>query len=189
MVIEFERDQKTNRFFKFVWLCLFLLSCSSVQTPEFASQAQPDSAKQDENYIGSPIKTAPPKNEKDGFLLSWPLKGTVDFTRGYMGGVRPHQGLDLAAPKGTPIYAAHAGYVEYAGRDFSGYGNLVIINSGSNWSTFYAHMSKIQTREGQTVRRGQVIGKVGATGNARGVHLHFELRHHETPVDPLAYLP
>jgi murein DD-endopeptidase MepM/ murein hydrolase activator NlpD len=171
-------------------LCLLLVSCSSVQTPEFSPQAQePAKPKPTDTYIASPLKTGPPVTEATGILLSWPLKGTIDMTRGFITGFHPHQGLDLAAPKGTLVRAAHAGYVEYTGKDFSGYGNLVILNSGSHWATFYAHLSKILVREGQNIKRGGVLGKVGATGNARGVHLHFELRHDEMPVDPMAYLP
>lgn len=132
---------------------------------------------------------APSRTDEGLLLLSWPVHGTVTLTRGFMLGYRPHQGLDIAAPRGTPVKAAHAGYVEYAGNDFSGYGKLVIINSGSRWASFYAHLHKIHIRQGQTIERGAVIGEVGSTGNARGVHLHFELRHNERPVDPADFLP
>lgn len=171
-----------------LFLLLLISACSSSPKIETTDQTKTETSAT-EHYIASPLQTAPPVTEKSGFLLSWPLRGVFDLTRGFIVGVRSHQGLDLAAPKGTQVRAAHAGYVEYAGRDFSGYGNLVIINSGSGWATFYAHLSKIQVREGQNVRRGDNVGKVGATGNARGVHLHFELRYKESPVDPMAYLP
>ena len=125
----------------------------------------------------------------DALLLSWPLKGNVSLTRGFFTSGHPHQGLDLSVPKGTPVRASHDGYIEYAGREFTGYGKLVIISSGSEWASFYAHLDSIKVHEGRPIHRGDVIGTVGETGNARGVHLHFELRHNQSPVDPMKYLP
>lgn len=166
---------------KFLFLILFLSSCSSLDTPQFAAPGESAATRGEPN--------SKPVSERGNILLSWPLRGSFNLTRGFLTGIRKHQGLDLSAPRGTPIRSSHAGYVEYAGRDFSGYGSLVIINSGAKWATFYAHLHKIHVREGQTINRGDIIGTMGATGNARGVHLHFELRHEEEPVDPMIYLP
>lgn len=112
------------------------------------------------------------------------------MTRGFLPHKRrPHLGIDLAAPKGTPILAAQAGTVIYAGREFKGYGKMVLIESGDGWATLYAHFDKILISEGQRVRQGEVIGSMGRTGRATGVHLHFEIRRNRGPIDPLPLLP
>jgi murein DD-endopeptidase MepM/ murein hydrolase activator NlpD len=100
-----------------------------------------------------------------------------------------HPGLDFAAVSGTPIHAAGAGVVVTAG-DCGGYGNCVVIDHGASLATVYAHQSTILVLVGQHVDAGQVIGLVGSTGLATGPHLHFEVRLHGLPIDPLlALLP
>jgi murein DD-endopeptidase MepM/ murein hydrolase activator NlpD len=103
-----------------------------------------------------------------------------------------HDGIDIAAPGGTPIYAAAAGTVIFAGWN-GGYGNFTCISHGQyngQWlSTCYAHQSAINVQVGQQVRAGQVIGRVGTTGASTGYHLHFEVRLNGTPVQPLNWLP
>lgn len=168
--------------FFFVSVSCSTLTRPTLKSPEFRPPGAPLSAK-------LPTDTEVPPPGDDRILLSWPVRGEVRFSRGFMLGVRPHQGIDLAAPRGTPVLASHDGYVEYAGKDFSGYGKLVIINSGAGWATFYAHLNRIRVTEKSRIRRGQRIGDMGATGRATGVHLHFELRYNERPVDPLDYLP
>lgn len=98
-----------------------------------------------------------------------------------------HAGIDIAAPKGTPIAAVQSGKVIYAGRR-SGYGNLVIVSHANGMSTRYAHCSSILVKKGQNVRAGQLIAKVGATGVATGNHLHFEIRKNGKTQNPLTYL-
>lgn len=101
---------------------------------------------------------------------------------------RFHAGVDIAAPGGTPIRAAADGTVTRAGWN-GGYGNYTCLAHGDGLSTCYAHQSQILVEAGQEVRRGQVIGRVGTTGNSTGNHLHFEVRRDGSPVDPTAYLP
>ncbi len=121
--------------------------------------------------------------------FDWPVDD-ARMTRGYLPNRRkPHLGLDLAAPKGSPIYAAHDGLIIYAGRDFKGYGKMVLIEGAQGWATLYGHFSKINVREGQRISQGEQIGQMGRTGRATGVHLHFEIRKEKGPVDPLYYLP
>ncbi len=88
---------------------------------------------------------------------------------------RQHKGIDFAAASGTAVRSVGDGVVDFAGRQ-SGYGNIVIINHRNNQSTAYAHLSRIDVREGQSVNQGQFIGAVGSTGWATGPHLHFEFR-------------
>ena len=97
--------------------------------------------------------------------------------------MRAHQGVDYAAPTGTPAQTVGDGVVEFAGVQ-GGFGNMVIVNHGGNHSTVYAHLSRIQVRKGQTVQKGQVIGAVGSTGWSTGPHLHFEFRVNGAHVDP-----
>jgi murein DD-endopeptidase MepM/ murein hydrolase activator NlpD len=96
---------------------------------------------------------------------------------------RQHLGVDYAAPVGTPVRTVGAGVVEFAGVQ-NGYGNVVQIRHGSNRSTLYAHLSRVDVRKGQAVEQGQRIGAVGATGWATGPHLHFEFRVGLQHVDP-----
>lgn len=130
--------------------------------------------------------------ERSGRLLSfdWPVD-EARLTRGFLPRKRgrPHLGIDLAAHKGTPIFAAHDGVVIYAGRDFRGYGKMVMIESEGKFATLYAHFSKIVIKQGAKVRIGDTIGLMGRTGHATGSHLHFEVRTKRGPVDPLPYLP
>jgi murein DD-endopeptidase MepM/ murein hydrolase activator NlpD len=118
-----------------------------------------------------------------GFI--WPVNGTLTSGFGWRWG-RMHEGIDIAAPAGTPIRAAAAGAVIYAGW-MGGYGNLTIIDHGGGIATAYAHQSAIYVGGG-SVSQGQTIGAVGTTGSSTGNHLHFEVRVNGTPVDPLGYL-
>jgi murein DD-endopeptidase MepM/ murein hydrolase activator NlpD len=96
-----------------------------------------------------------------------------------------HLGVDLTAPTGTPIHAVGDGVVTFAGRR-GGYGNLVIVDHGMGYQTYYAHMSAFQAgvKKGTAVTRGEVIGKVGSTGRSTAPHLHFETRKNSKYIDP-----
>lgn len=98
-----------------------------------------------------------------------------------------HAGLDFAAPIGTPIYATADGVVTDAGFNEGGYGNRVIINHGFGYETLYGHMYRIKARQGQKVKRGEVIGYVGSTGKSTGPHCHYEVHRNGNPVDPVYY--
>ena len=121
--------------------------------------------------------------------LSWPVrKGRI--TQHYDSAKRkPHLGVDISAPRGSEILSAHDGQVIYVCNRFKGYGKMLIIEYGDRWATLYSHLSKISVREGQVVKRGQAVGLIGRTGNATGIHLHFEIRYFRQPIDPLRFLP
>jgi murein DD-endopeptidase MepM/ murein hydrolase activator NlpD len=128
--------------------------------------------------------SAPSQPSSSGFI--WPVSGPVVSGFGMRWG-RMHEGIDIAAPSGTPIRAAAAGTVIYAGW-MSGYGNLVVVDHGGGIATAYAHQSSIGAGVAAHVVQGQVIGYVGCTGHCYGPHLHFEVRVNGSPVDPLGYL-
>lgn len=98
-----------------------------------------------------------------------------------------HTGLDISAPMGTPVKAAADGVVISAGWN-GGYGRCVIVDHGNGYQTWYGHLSKIDVMEGEEIRQGETLGKVGMTGRATGPHLHYEVRIHSTPVNPYRFL-
>ena len=118
--------------------------------------------------------------------FSWPVSGSVTSGFGSRWG-RMHEGIDIAVGQGTPVHAAAAGTVIYAGW-MEGYGNLVAIDHGNGLSTAYGHNSALACSVGQTVSAGQVIAYSGSTGHSTGPHVHFEVRVNGSPVDPLGYL-
>lgn len=99
-----------------------------------------------------------------------------------------HQGIDFPVPYGTRVGAAGVGTTIFAGYNYGGYGNLVVIQHRLGFTTWYAHLSSIATSDGQAVEGGTIIGYVGSTGNSTGPHLHFEVRRYDTPIDPAPLL-
>ncbi len=123
--------------------------------------------------------------------LRWPLT-TIRVVVGSPFGARwgkPHEGIDLPAPIGTPVFAAADGRVVYSGSGIRGYGNLVVLKHAGDLLTVYAHNSVLLVSEGQPVRAGDRIALVGQSGQATGPHLHFEVRSGQIPRDPMSYLP
>ncbi|MDH3706184.1 MAG: peptidoglycan DD-metalloendopeptidase family protein, partial [Acidimicrobiia bacterium] len=118
--------------------------------------------------------------------LSWPAGGVVTSGFGPRWG-RMHQGIDIAAASGTPVYAAAGGVVIQAGFN-GGYGNAVVIDHGSGLSTVYAHHSSLTVSAGQSVGRGTQVGLMGSTGNSTGPHVHFEVRINGVAYNPMSYL-
>lgn len=135
-------------------------------------------------------KKAGAKSDKIKFYRGrfiWPVDGRLSSPFGYRDG-RRHDGIDISAKTGTPIKASAAGKVVYSG-SMRGYGNLILLRHKDNMFTAYSHNSVNKVKKGQTVKQGQVIGKVGRTGRATGPHLHFEIRHGQTARNPLFFLP
>jgi murein DD-endopeptidase MepM/ murein hydrolase activator NlpD len=100
-----------------------------------------------------------------------------------------HPGIDMTAPKGTPIYAIESGVVTYADDSFFGYGRHVVIAHEHQIESLYGHMSEILTSVGKRISRGEMIGKVGSTGWSTGNHVHLEVHIKGIPVNPLEVLP
>jgi len=103
-------------------------------------------------------------------------------------GGRTHQGVDFPLPYGTRVGAAGVGTTIFAGPNYGGYGNLVVIQHRLGYTSWYAHLSQVTTWVGENVVGGTRIGYVGSTGHATGPHLHFEVRRYNTPIDPVPLL-
>lgn len=102
--------------------------------------------------------------------------------------MKMHEGLDFAAPRGTPVYATGDGVVKSVNKSATGYGNQIVINHGYGFLTRYAHLQSFKVAPGQKVKRGQCIGYVGATGCSSGPHLHYEVIKNGKKVNPTYYL-
>jgi len=130
---------------------------------------------------------APPEQQRP--QLAWPAPGAINSP---FGGRRHHPGIDIAGATGDPVVAAAAGTVVLAGMapaGYAGYGNVVLVDHGQGVATLYAHLSRVDVAMGQAVTQGQLLGAIGATGEATGPHLHFEVRDGGHPVDPVPWLP
>ena len=124
-----------------------------------------------------------------GFKLKKPVGTGYRITQRF----RPakntkHNGMDIAGKKGSPIFSVGKGRVIYAGSKFSGYGKMILIDHGNGLTTLYSHLTKFFVRSGRRVRAGQLIGSMGRTGRATGVHLHFEVMENKLPVNPEKYI-
>jgi murein DD-endopeptidase MepM/ murein hydrolase activator NlpD len=127
-----------------------------------------------------------------GVPSTWPVSGRVTSAFGLRAsprgrGSRHHPGMDIAAPRGARVEASAAGRVTFAGAS-SGYGRMVVVDHGGDLKTVYAHLSTIFANEGQIVRKGDLLGTVGMTGNTTGPHLHYEVRFRGEAVDPMCYV-
>ena len=124
--------------------------------------------------------------QSQGYFI-WPT--SARYLSGYDFGQNGHNGIDISAPEGTPIYAADNGVVTMAQGGWNyGYGNVVQIDHGNGFVTIYAHLSVISVGPCQSISAGAPIGASGNTGNSQGAHLHFEIRQNGTPVNPWFFL-
>lgn len=149
------------------------------------------------NRIEQMIRTRQGGSEPSGAIVTgsyiWPTDGVITSNFGWrthpvFGNQRLHAGMDIGADYGEDVFAADGGVVISAGW-ISGYGKTVIIEHNSTYSTLYAHNSELLVSEGQIVRKGQSISRVGDTGYTTGPNLHFEVRVNGSPTDPRGYLP
>ena len=134
---------------------------------------------------GSP-KAVPPRA---GDLFAWPVQGRIVDEYGDKGGGLYNEGVNIATSRGQPVRAADNGVVVYAGGELRGLGNLLLIRHAEGWITAYAHNEALLVGRGDIVSRGQVISRVGDTGNVRSPQLHFEIRKGTRTVNPTRYLP
>lgn len=153
-----------------------------------------DQIAQKEQELTEAKKKEQPQPTEKGFLFPVATSGFACVTDPYgyrtnpiTGNYQLHNGIDLAANRGTPIYAAKTGTVSTAASGY-GWGNYVVINHGDGYSTLYAHQDYYIVSEGETVTQGQVIGYVGSTGNSTGPHLHFTVYYNGGTVNPAGYI-
>lgn len=128
----------------------------------------------------------PPPMAGRGF--GWPVRGEVVAPFGPLAKGQHNDGINIAAPKGTPVAAAENGVVAYAGNELKGFGNLLLIKHADGWMTAYAHNDALLVSKGDSVRRGQKVATVGASGSVSTPQLHFELRKGTQAVNPMDYL-
>ena len=132
------------------------------------------------------IVPAPAPRASSRFL--WPVDGKILSSFGPKKGGLHNDGINIAAARGAPVRAAENGVVAYAGNELRGFGNLLLIKHADGWTSAYAHNEELLVRRGDRVARGQVIAKVGSTGNVTSPQLHFELRKGTGAVDPAQFL-
>lgn len=146
----------------------------------------------DDGPILEPIKkNKNPESEtikNTNFNFAWPAKGKIlsSFGKKKMG--HKNDGLNIAVKFQAPVLASEDGIVVYAGNEIRGFGNMILIKHGKDWSTAYAHNEVLLVSKGETVKRGQTIAKAGNTGHVDVPQIHFELRHKSKPVDPMKHL-
>jgi murein DD-endopeptidase MepM/ murein hydrolase activator NlpD len=131
-----------------------------------------------------PLAAQPPEK------LRWPLAGTI--RRGFAGRkgkAAYHDGLDILAKEGTAVRASAKGTVIFAGEGPPDYGLTVIVHHGGRWTTTYANLGKVTVKDGEKIKAGERVGKVGMTGIAREPQLHYEVRRNRDPLDPADFLP
>ncbi len=122
----------------------------------------------------------------------WPVQGWVTSEFGaryspFTGLPKFHEGVDIAAPYGSPIYAPADGMISFAGGK-GGYGNALILDHGYGVSTLYGHTSSLYVKEGEKIKRGQMIAAVGSSGASTGPHLHYEVHVDGVPTDPMKFV-
>jgi murein DD-endopeptidase MepM/ murein hydrolase activator NlpD len=127
-----------------------------------------------------------------GIPLGYPVYGRITSHLGWRknpfgGGYEFHSGIDIYAPHGSKVLATADGVVEFAGW-YGDYGKTVIIRHPSGYLTLYGHLSQIDVKEGQKVKAGDVVGRVGSTGRSTGPHLHYEVIKDNKPIDPSKFL-
>jgi murein DD-endopeptidase MepM/ murein hydrolase activator NlpD len=155
-------------------------------SPPGATQLTPPSAEASPREAAAPeSKAATPPGK-----FRWPARGKIISGFGTKVAGSRSDGINISVPRGTDVHAAESGVVTYAGDDVQGYGNLVLIRHPEGWITAYAHNDALMVKSGETVRRGQIIAKAGATGGVTQPQLHFQVRQGAlaTPVDPALHL-
>jgi murein DD-endopeptidase MepM/ murein hydrolase activator NlpD len=163
---------------------------ASPSPPAAASLAPPAAHSTPREELATlPPPPLPPTPKQGEARFLWPVHGRILATYGMGANGTHNDGINIAAPAGTPVLAADAGVVAYAGNELRGYGNLLLVKHSGGWMTAYAHNSALLVKRGDRVKRGQEIARVGATGAVNEPQLHFEIRQGTRALDPDDYLP
>ncbi|MDA9708525.1 M23 family metallopeptidase [Alphaproteobacteria bacterium] len=131
------------------------------------------------------IKKKPIKSKE---IFIWPVEGSIITYFGKQKGGRKNDGINIMSVKGNPVRAAMSGKVIYRGNELLAWGNLIIIKHKNNWTTAYAHLDKLLVKKGEIIKTGEIIASVGETGNVDKSQLHFQVRKHSKPLDPIKFL-
>ena len=159
------------------------------KTRNITAQAQPETRRaRDVGELAQTVSYAQPESVSPQSMFSWPVRGAIIAEYGPGEGGRRNEGVNIAAPSGTAVRAAADGEVVYRGAELEGYGNLLLVRHRDGFVTAYAHNDAMLVRKGQSVRKGQIIAKVGSTGAVKQPQLHFEIRRDRKSVDPVALL-
>lgn len=148
--------------------------------------ARPPLPEPDAETLRRAQEATPPPLSGEGFLQ--PVVGRLLSGFGEKGDGRRNDGINLAAPRGTPVRAAENGIVVYAGESIPGFGRLLLIRHADGFTTAYGHLDEVLVRVGDRVERGQTVARVGDTGDVKTAQLHFQLRSGATPIDPRPHL-
>lgn len=164
-------------------------SLAGTVAPALAKAPEPEpAAAPQKSAATAPASTSADVEDDGGTGFRWPVRGRLITGFGKQADGARNDGINLAVPAGTPVRAAEAGTVIYAGSELEGYGNLVLVQHSDDWVSAYAHNSDLKVNRGDTVKRGQAIAAAGATGSVDQPQVHFELRKRSKPVDPLPHL-
>lgn len=159
----------------------------SAARPQTGGKEQSAAYLRSETHPDHSVPAAPPPLQSSTF--QWPVQGEVVAEFGDLPGKGQHNdGINIAAPKGTPVHAAENGVVAYVGNELKGFGNLLLVKHADNWMTAYAHADKLLVKRGEMVKRGQTIATVGASGSVSTPQLHFEIRRGTEAVNPQDFL-
>ncbi len=158
------------------------------QSSKVADAAPKTSAAEKTKISSDPNKKMPKIGARSSSKFAWPVQGRVLSHYGAKGNGLFNDGINIAAKRGMAVKAAENGAVAYAGNELKGMGNLVIVQHSGGWMTVYAHMDSMSVRRGATVKVGQKIGTVGATGKVDEPQLHFEIRKGTKAYNPESYL-
>lgn len=156
----------------------------AAQPPAAAKPDKPAATPKSRDAVRAALANPP---RRAGTFI-WPVQGPVLSSYGAKSGGEHNDGINIAAPRGTPVRAAENGVVAYAGQELKGFGKLLLVKHADGWVTAYAHNEELLVSAGDTVRQGQTIATVGSSGNVDRPQLHFEVRRGTRAVDPAAQL-
>lgn len=159
---------------------------TTVRAPSTSTSEVTNTSSPSPRRVASRTVAKPPPITGGGFL--WPVEGRVLSGFGAKARGLHNDGINIAAPPGTPVRAAENGIVVYAGNELRGFGNLLLVKHADGWVTAYAHAEKLLVARGDRVNKGQRIATVGATGNVTRPQLHFEIRRGKRALDPRKHL-
>ena len=165
---------------------------SAAPVPEIPAPSRkpnkPKSRVKPSTQIQTALKTIAVPRVKTSGRFNWPVRGRLLSVYGSKGDGLHNDGINIVAPRGASVRAAGSGVVAYAGNELRGFGNLLLIKHPGGWVTAYAHNDSLLVKRGDKVGKGQVIAKVGASGNVVRPQLHFEIRKGKRAINPLRHL-